>query len=329
MDHRLLGRSGIRVSPLCLGCMNFGDPTPEADSIAMIHAALDRGINFVDTADVYSRGRSEEVVGAALAGGRRDRVVLATKAHFPTSADINDRGNSRRHLIRAVEASLRRLKTDWIDLYQLHRPSPEIPAEETLRALDDLVRAGKVRCVGTSTFPAWQVVELISVAERYGWVRVASDQPPYHLLDRRIENELVPMAQKYGVGLVTWSPLAMGMLAGRYDRADQAPAGSRVQRLGGIYAERVTDSAIAAARSVGEVARAAGLDPAVLALAWVREQPGITAPILGPRTPDQLETALASLEVRVEEDLRRKLDAIVAPGTAVADFLNNRGVGER
>jgi len=325
MEWRLLGRTGVRVSSLCLGSMNFGDPTPEAEAVAMVHRALDGGINFVDTADMYNRGASEVAVGKALSGGRRDRVVLATKAHFPMSDDPNDRGNSRRHLVRAVEASLRRLQTDWIDVYQLHRPSPEIPLDETLRALDDLVRAGKVRYIGTSTFPAWQVVELIALSQRYGWAHVATEQPPYHLLDRRIENGLVPLAQRHGLGLMTWSPLAMGMLAGRYERADAAPRGSRVDRLGGIYAERVTDRALAAARAIAEVARSAGLEPATLALAWVRGRPGITAPIVGPRTPQQLEWALAAADVVLDDDVLARLDAIVAPGTAVSDFLNNRG----
>ena len=215
MDYRLLGRTGVRVSPLCLGCLNFGNPTPEPEAVRLIHKALDAGINFLDTADMYVRGESERIVGRALKG-RREKVVLATKFHFPMSADPNDRGNSRLHIMNAVEASLRRLDTEWIDLYQVHRPDFETPPEETLRALDDLVRQGKVRYIGCSTFPAWMVMESLALSERHGWARYATEQPPYNLLDRRIENELIPLARRYHLGLVPWSPLAMGLLAGRY-----------------------------------------------------------------------------------------------------------------
>ena len=236
------------------------------------------------------------------------------------SESPNGQGNSRRHIIQQCENSLRRLQTDWIDLYQIHRPQSDIPIDETLRALDDLVRSGKVRYIGTSTFAAWQLMEFIALSQRYGWANVATEQPPYHLLDRRIENELVPLAQRHGLGLMTWSPLAMGMLAGRYQRADAAPRGSRVARLGGIYAERVTDRALEAARAIAEVARGAGLEPATLALAWVRGRPGVTAAIVGPRTPQQLEWALEAADVVLAEGVLARLDEIVAPGTAVTNF---------
>ncbi|MAG57741.1 MAG: aldo/keto reductase [Planctomycetes bacterium] len=325
MEHRLLGRTGLRISPLCLGAMNFGDPTPEADSIRIIHAALDAGINIVDTADMYGRGESERVVGRALAAGRRGRVVLATKAHFPMSEDPNDRGNSRRHLLRAVEASLQRLGTDWIDLYQIHRPDLDVPQDETLRALDDLVTSGKVRYVGCSTFPAWMVMEAIAISDRHGWARYVTEQPPYHLLDRRIENELVPFAHRHGLGLLTWSPLAMGMLAGRYDRTGAPPEGSRVARLRGVYEERVTDHALDAARRIAQVAEAHDLDPARLALTWVKNRPGVTAAIIGPRTLAHLELALSIIDAQLPNDIEEQLDAIVPPGTAASDFLNNAG----
>jgi aryl-alcohol dehydrogenase-like predicted oxidoreductase len=325
MKYRVLGRTGVRVSPLCLGTMNFGGPTPEPESIRIIHKALDAGINFVDTANMYVQGESERVVGKALADGRRDKVILATKVHFPQSEDPNDRGNSRRHILQAVEDSLNRLKTEWIDLYQIHRPVFDVPQEETLRALDDLVRQGKVRYIGCSTFPAWMVMEALSVSERYGLARFVTEQPPYNLLDRRIENELVPLAQRYNLGLLPWSPLAMGILAGRYEQADEAPKGSRAARIGSWAAERVTQQGIEAARRVGEVARDQGLTPSQLALLWIKDQPAVTAPIIGPRTEAHLDDALAVLEMNLEDKTAAKLDEIVPPGTAIADFHNTSG----
>jgi 1-deoxyxylulose-5-phosphate synthase len=223
MTYRLLGRTGVRVSPLCLGTLNFGGPTPDAAALCIVDAALDAGINFIDTANVYHGGRSEDVVGKALAG-RRDRVVLATKVHGPTGDGPNDQGNSRAHILRACDDSLRRLKTDYIDLYQIHRPSPEIPIEETLGALTDLVKAGKVRYIGCSTHPAWMVMEALAASERRGLARYVSEQPPYNLLDRRIENELLPMALRYGLAILPWAPLAQGVLAGRYPTSDALPA---------------------------------------------------------------------------------------------------------
>ncbi len=325
MDYRLLGRTGVHVSPLCLGCLNFGHPTPEADSIGIIHQALDAGINFLDTADMYVAGESERIVGKALASGRRARVILATKVHFPTSDDPNDRGNSRRHILNAVEASLRRLNTDWIDLYQIHRPVFDMPQEETLRALDHLVRQGKVRYIGCSTFPAWMVMEALALSDRHGWARYATEQPPYNLLDRRIENELVPLALRYNLGLLTWSPLAMGLLAGRYPAADALPPDSRAGRMGWVYADRVTPGAVAAARRFVELAGAHGLEPAPLALRWVLDQPGITAAITGPRTAAHLETALAALELAIPPEMAATLDELYPPGSHAADFFNNSG----
>lgn len=325
MDYRPLGRTGLRVSPVCLGCMNFGDPTPEPDAVRMIHRAIDAGVNLLDTADMYGRGASERVVGAALADGRRDRVILATKGYFPMSDDPNDRGNSRFHIMRAVESSLKRLRTDHVDLYQLHRPDFAVPLDETLRALDDLVKQGKVRYVGTSTFPSWLIMEGIGLSERHGWARFVSEQPPYNLLDRRIENELVPFARRHGVGLLTWSPLAMGVLALRYTAADAPPEGSRVARLGAVYAERVTDAAVAAARRIGAVAEAHALSPGELALMWVKDRPAVTAPIVGPRTDAHLDLALSVLDRSLPPSALEPLDAIVAPGTAVTNFFNNSG----
>ncbi|MGH2620419.1 MAG: aldo/keto reductase [Anaerolineales bacterium] len=325
MEYRLLGPTGVRVSPLCLGTMNFGGVTGEADSIRMIHQALDAGINFLDSANVYNHGESERVLGRALADGRRAQVVLATKAHFPMSEDPNDQGNSRRHILQAVEDSLRRLNTEWIDLYQLHRPVFDVSHQETLHALHDLVRAGKVRYIGCSTFPAWMVMEGLAISERDRLVRYVTEQPPYNLVDRRIENELIPLAQRYGLGILPWSPLAMGMLAGRYERADAHPEDSRAARVGTYAAARLSEAGVAAGRQLSELALARGLTASQLALLWVKDQPAVTAPIIGPRTEAQLQDALAVLEMQLDKETASALDQIVPPGTAVADFHNTSG----
>ena len=323
MDYRLLGRTGVRVSPLCLGTMNFGGPTSEADSWRMLDMALDAGLNFIDTADMYNAGESERVIGRWLAqNDRRYDLFLATKGHYPTGPGPNERGNSRLHLLRACEDSLRRLGVDHIDLYQLHRPDPATPIDETLSALTDLVRAGKVRYVGCSTFPAWGVMEALLTSELKGTVRFVSEQPPYNLLDRRIENELVPLAQKHDLALIPWAPLGMGVLAGRYDDAANYPADSRAALRGGIYAERVTARGIEVGRAFSEIARAAGLSPAQLAVLWVKDQTAITAPIMGPRTPEQLAHLLPLLELSLPDETRAACDALVPPGTAVVDFHN-------
>jgi aryl-alcohol dehydrogenase-like predicted oxidoreductase len=274
---------------------------------------------------MYVRGESERVVGKALADGRREKVIVATKAHFPQSDDPNDRGNSRRHIMQAVEDSLQRLQTEWIDLYQIHRPVFDVPQDETLRALDDLVRQGKVRYIGCSTFPAWMVMEALSISERYGLARYVTEQPPYNLLDRRIENELVPLALRYNLGLLPWSPLGMGILAGRYEKSDDAPEGSRVARIGTWAAERVTQQSIKAAKEVSEVARDRGLTSTQLALLWVKDQPAVTSPIIGPRTEAHLDDALVVLEMSLDDETAAAMDEIVPPGTAIADFHNTSG----
>ncbi|HEX6304294.1 MAG TPA: aldo/keto reductase [Anaerolineales bacterium] len=325
MEYRSLGRTGVRVSPLCLGTMNFGGPTPEQAAIKMTHHALDAGINFIDTANVYVGGESERVVGIALADGRREKVVLATKVYFPQSDDPNDQGNSRRHIFQAIEDSLRRLQTDWIDLYQIHRPMFDIPQDETLRALDDLIRQGKVRYIGCSTHPAWMVMEAQAISEAYGLARYVTEQPPYNLLDRRIENELVPLALRHNLGLLPWSPLAMGMLAGRYDDAEDFPTGSRADRIGTWAAERISPRGIAKGREVSSLAREIGLTPSQLSLLWVKDQPGVTAPIIGPRTLEHLQDALPVLEMELDPETSARLNQIVPPGSAISDFHNTSG----
>src|SRR4028119_801650 len=245
MEYRPLGRTGVKVSSLCLGCMMFGGKTAPDDSYAIIDRAIDAGINFLDTANVYSRGRSEEVTGAALKrNGKRQRIVLATKVHGRRADDDPNReGNSRRHIIEQCEASLRRLQTDYIDLYQIHRPDSTIPIDETLRALDDLIRDGKVRYIGTSTYAAWQVVESLAVSKELGLNRFICEQPPYNLLDRRIERELLPMCQTYGIATIPWAPIAGGLLSGKYRLNQPRPEGSRYEK--GAFANRDNDQALA------------------------------------------------------------------------------------
>lgn len=318
--YRFLGRTGVKVSALCLGTMNFGGATPEDESIRIMHAALDAGINFFDSANVYNDGECERVVGKALAG-RRHEVFLATKVFSKVGSGPNDSGASRYHILRACEESLRRLNTDHIDLYQLHRPDTRMPQDETLRALDDLVRQGKVRYIGVSTFPAWLTAEAIHISAQLGLNRYVSEQPPYNILDRRIENEIVPMCQRYGLAIIPWSPLGGGLLAGKYPPDGGVPPGSRLEKLA-YYRERISPRARAAALEVEQVAQDAGMTSAQLGLLWVKEQPGITAPITGPRTMAHLQAALSVLDLKLTADICARIDAINPPGSAVADFFN-------
>jgi aryl-alcohol dehydrogenase-like predicted oxidoreductase len=324
MDYRLLGRTGVRVSPLCLGTANFADPTPEDESARIVDAAIAAGINLIDTGDSYANGEAERFLGRALAAnGRRDDVLIASKMHFPMGPGPNQRDNSYLNVVRACENSLRRLGVDHLDLYQIHRPSETVPVDETLRALDHLVQRGLVRYVGCSTHPAWKVMEALMVSELKGTVRYVSEQPPYNLLDRRIENELVPLCQAHGLAIFPWSPMAMGILAGRYESAAAPPVDSRASLRGGIYAQRVTERGIAVGRRFGELAAAAGLSAAQLAVLWVKSQPGITAPLIGPRSVEQLEHLLPMLDATLPDDIRRACDELVPPGAAVANFHNS------
>lgn len=323
MQYRPLGRTGVMVSPLCLGAMNFGGPTPEDESIAILNRALDAGINFIDTANTYNAGESERIVGKALAhNGKRDQIVLATKVHNPQSENINDRGGSRYHILKACEDSLRRLQTDHIDLYQLHRPQAHIPVDETLRAFDDLVHAGKVLYIGASNHAAWMVMEALSTSERYGLARYISEQPPYNLLDRRVENELIPLAQRYNLAILPWSPLAGGILAKRYAASGLFPEGSRASRPLKHFQARVTDLGIAVAEAVSRMADERGVTNAQLALLWLKDQPGVTAPIMGPRTLQQLEDFIPVMDMQLNAADRPLFDALVHPGNTVSDFHN-------
>jgi aryl-alcohol dehydrogenase-like predicted oxidoreductase len=324
MDYRSLGRTGVKVSPLCLGCMMFGGKTSPEDSYVIIDRAIEAGINFLDTANVYSRGRSEEVTGQALKrNGKRHQIVLATKVHGRMDDDDpNGGGNSRRHIIEQCEASLRRLGTDYLDLYQIHRPQSDIPIDETLRALDDLIRAGKVRYIGTSTFEAWQVVESLWVAKEHGLNRFVCEQPPYHLLDRRIERGLIPMARTYGIGIIPWSPLAGGLLTGKYSRNAPPPPDSRFAdvetnpRLRARMVEAVFD----VVEGLQPLAHAKGCTLSQLALAWCMNQPGITSPIIGPRTLEQLEDNLGALNISFTAEDQAVIDQLVPPGRMVSPF---------
>jgi aryl-alcohol dehydrogenase-like predicted oxidoreductase len=322
MNYRTLGNTGTRVSPLCLGAMMFGawgNPDHE-ESIRIIHRALDAGINFIDTADVYSRGESEEIVGKALAGGRREHVVLATKVHGTMGDDPNEFGNSRRWIIKEVENSLRRLGTDWIDLYQIHRPEADTDIDETLGALTDLVRAGKVRYIGSSTFPASQIVEAQWVAERRSRERFVCEQPPYSLLVREIEKDVLPTAQRYGMGVIPWSPLAGGWLSGKWRQGLQAPSSTRAERIPDRYdlSKPENQRKLEAAEAYAQLAEEVGLTLIELALAFVIRHPAVTAAIIGPRTMDQLESQLSAADVVLSDDVLNKIDEIVPPGVNVS-----------
>jgi aryl-alcohol dehydrogenase-like predicted oxidoreductase len=324
MEYRSLGRTGVKVSVLCLGCMMFGGKTEPEPSMDIIDRALDGGINFLDTANVYSRGRSEEVTGQALKrNGKRQRVVLATKVHGQMADDDpNMWGNHRRHIIEQCEASLRRLQTDYIDLYQIHRPSSEIPIDETLRALDDLIRSGKVRYAGTSTYAAWQLLESLWVSKELGLTRFVSEQPPYHLLDRRIERELLPLAQTYGIAILPWSPLAGGFLTGKYQRGEARGQETRFADSNEWTDKHFTDRAFDVLDVVTEIARDKGVSVSQYALAWCAQQPGVTSPIIGPRTMEQMDDNLAGAEVQITDEERARIDAVITPGTDVVSYYN-------
>jgi aryl-alcohol dehydrogenase-like predicted oxidoreductase len=324
MEYRSLGRTATKVSELCLGCMNFGGRTTPEDSYPIIDRALEAGINFLDTANVYSRGRSEEVTGEALKrNGKRAQVVLATKVHgHMDDDDPNAFGSSRRHIIEQCEASLRRLQTDYIDLYQIHRPRSDTPIDETLRALDDLIRAGKVRYVGTSTFAAWQVMESLWVSKELGLNRFICEQPPYNILDRRIERELLPMAMTYGIGTIPWSPLAGGLLTGKYTRETPSPEGSRYANVEGNARlnARKTEEIWDVIDALQSMADAKGCSISQLSLAWCIQQPGVSSPIIGPRTMEQLIDNLGAVDVTVSDEDRATIDELVPPGRMVSAF---------
>ncbi len=296
----------------------MGNPD-HADSIRIIHRALDAGINFIDTADVYSRGESEDIVGKALADGRRNHIVLATKVHFPMGDDPNQRGNSRRWIFLEVEASLRRLKTDWIDLYQIHRPASDTDIEETLGALNDLVHQGKVRYIGSSTFPASQIVEAQWVARERGLARFVCEQPPYSILVRGIEADVLPTCQRHGMGVIPWSPLASGWLSGKWRKGGPAQTSSRSGMFPQLFdlSRPANQRKLDAVEALAVLAEKTGISMIEMAVAFVIRHPAVTSAIIGPRTTEQLESQLSAAEVKLDEALLNRIDEIVPPGTNI------------
>lgn len=330
MVYRALGRTGVQVSQLCLGTMTFGwDPhdwgSTEEESRRVFDRALELGINFFDTANIYARGISEEYLGKFVRG-HRDKLVIATKCHGRMDDhDPNAMGNSRRHILQACEDSLRRLGTDYIDLYQIHRPQPEIPIDETLRALDDLVRQGKVRYLGASTFAAWQVCEATYVARSLGTATFVTEQPPYNLLDRRIERELLPFCRTYDLGVIPWSPLAGGQLTGKYLEGASNGRYAKTDPQG-----RVNERTTAVVQKLKDLADQAGMTLTRLSMAWITHQPGITSPIIGARQPEQLTELAMAAETPLPDDLLAKIDEAVPPGSHVANYYTaNFGPGTR
>jgi aryl-alcohol dehydrogenase-like predicted oxidoreductase len=325
MEHRTLGGTGVQVSPLCLGAMMFGawGETDHDAGIRIIHRALGAGINFIDTADVYSRGESEEIVGKALSGGRREHVVLATKFHGTMGddggQDPNQCGNSRRWIFREVEASLKRLQTDWIDLYQVHRWDPWTDHEETLGALSDLVTQGKVRYIGSSTYPAAQIVKSQWVARERGYQRFVCEQPPYSILARGIEADVLPTCQEFGMGVIPWSPLAGGWLSGRWRKGAEDLTSRRAALIPQRYDLSIpaNQAKLEAADALGQLADESGVSLIHMALAFVIRHPAVTAAIIGPRTMEQLDSQLGAAELQLEDALLDRIDEIVAPGRTI------------
>jgi aryl-alcohol dehydrogenase-like predicted oxidoreductase len=319
MKYRTLGQTGIQVSTQCLGAMMFGlwGNRDHDECARIVHAALDAGVNFIDTADVYSNGESEEIVGKALLG-RRDDVVLATKVHGTMGTDPNRQGNSRRWIRMEVENSLRRLQTDWIDLYQIHRPDPTLDVDETLGVLTDLVREGKVRAIGSSTFPAEQIVEAQWVAERRGRERFRCEQPPYSILARGIEGAVLPTCARYGMGVIVWSPLNGGWLTGKYKRGQAWPEGSRgAMGMFSAPEKKHNQRKFEAVEQLEKVAADAGLSMTHLAIAWSVEHPAVTATIIGPKTMEQLTDLLGADGVHLEAGVLDRIDEIVPPGVTL------------
>jgi aryl-alcohol dehydrogenase-like predicted oxidoreductase len=321
VELRPLGSTGIQVSPLCLGAMMFGawGNTDHDESVRIIHSALDAGINFIDTADVYSRGESEEIVGKALKDGKRDSVVLATKVHGTMGDDPNEFGNSRRWIIREVESSLRRLKTEWIDLYQIHRPEADTDIDDTLGALSDLIHQGKVRYVGSSTFPASQIVEAQWVARTRGRERFRTEQPPYSMLVRAIETDVLPTCRRYGMGVIPWSPLAGGFLSGGYRVGQELPKSHRSERIPSRFDMSLpaNQRKLEAADALRKLADEVGITLIEMALAFVIRHPAVTAAIIGPRTMEHLESQLTASDVTLSDETLDRIDAIVPPGVNI------------
>lgn len=338
MEYRYLGRTGVQIAPIALGSDDFGDGTPLDEAKKIILGALDGGINLIDTGNLYAGGMSEKVIGETLKESkRRHEMIISTKIdHAPRKKGVsldefvpdlppNVQGNSRLNIMRAVEISLKSLQTDYIDLLQIHRYYEQYHIEETLGALTDLVRQGKVRYIGCSTFPPWKIMQALMLSEMRGYARFVNEESPYNLLDRRIENQLIPMALEHGLGILTWSPLGHGVLLGIYEAEDAYPKGSRAAARGSFYADRVTAKGIEVGNKFAKLAKDAGLAPAQLGVLWAKEQPGVTAPLIGPATVEQLEELLKVMEMPLDDGIREACDKLVPPGAAVANFHNTSG----
>jgi len=322
MEYKNFGRTGVKVSRLCLGCMMFGWRSSETDSIKIIDKSIGDGINFLDTANVYGRGSSEEIVGKALKqNGKREKIFLATKVHHKMDDDdLNAFGNSRRHIIAECDASLKRLQTDYLDLYQIHRPQSDIPIDETLRALDDLVKSGKVRYIGTSTFASWQIVESLWVSKELSLNRFVSEQPPYHLLDRRAERELFAVAENYGLAIIPWSPLAGGFLSGKYKRGEERPENSRLTEKNEWKDHHFSDAAFNVLDVLKEIANEKNVTLSQLALAWTMRKEVVTSTIIGPRTMDQYADNIKALNVTISVEDSQRFDKVSLPGRTILSY---------
>lgn len=328
MQYARVGRSGLKVSRLCLGSMYFGGTTPEDEALDLMAAALDAGVTFWDTSNMYNSGAAEEVMGRGLKKlGARDDVVLETKVYYKMGEGPNDTGLGRRHLVQELDRQLQRLQTDWIDVYYLHRADFETPLEETLETLDTLVRSGKIRYWGVSTFPSWLTAEAWWRCDRRGWAPPLCEQSPYNLLDRRLENERIPMMREYGLGLMTWSSIAGGLLTGKYrgNSLDEAADGTRLADMRERYRERVGTVGFAKASALADLADEAGLTPLELAIAWQFHQDVVTAAVIGPRNADQLKAYLPAVDIELDQAVLDKIDEIVPPGSAVMDFHDTSG----
>jgi aryl-alcohol dehydrogenase-like predicted oxidoreductase len=310
------------VSSLVLGTMNFGNPTELDEACRMVDSAIDAGINLIDCADIYNKGQAERILGEALKrnGGRR-HILLTSKCYNRMGPGPNDRGNSRHHIIEACERSLKHLQVDHIDIYFLHRTDFNVPQEESLAAMEQLRRDGKIRYLACSTHPAWRTVEAMHLAERHGFPKIVCEQPPYNLLDRRIENEILPMCAAYDIGVLAWAPLAHGVLAGRYLQADNLPDGCR-GTLREVFRERITADGVEVGHRFKVRADAKGCTAAQLAVAWVLHQPGITSSIIGPRSVEQLESLLPGADVQLDADDLDFCDELVPPGRYITSFFN-------
>ena len=338
MEYRYLGRTGVQVSPIALGSDDFGDGTPPDLAEKLILRSLDAGINLIDTGNLYAGGTSEKIIGNTLQDSkRRHEILISTKIdHAPRKIGVsletyvpdlppNTQGNSRLNIMRACELSLKDLKTDYIDLLQIHRYYPQFHIEETLGALTDLVAQGKVRYIGCSTFPPWKLMHALMLSEFKNFVRFVNEEAPYNLLDRRIENELVPLALEHGVGLLTWSPLAHGMLVGAYKDERKYPKGTRAADRGAFYANRITTKGIEVGNEFVKLAKEVGISPAQLAVLWSKDQPGVTAPLIGAGSMKHLDDLIAVMDMTLDDVTREACDKLVPPGTHVANFLNTSG----